>query len=158
MPNPSNQNLGKSQSKNMSENTNINFGKPFVMSKRPNVDVLAFKRRVRSRRDDLRLSQAALGKLCGYSQSNIAWIEDEKKDGPLDPRIQAEDLAEHLRTTPEWLLFGTGTRETAIPPMSPEELARNYGRLPLAEQEAITLQIQEFLTNRPRRKQREAAT
>lgn len=105
------------------------------------IDPVDFGRRVRERREELGLGQTALGKLSGQSQSNIAWLESGKSK---DPRLQAQDLAEGLRTTYEWLAFGTGLRETAPAPMTPEDVAGYYKKLPPAQREAISEQILKF--------------
>lgn len=94
-----------------------------------------FGRRVRELREELRWSQGKLGKASGFSQSNIGWIEQGKGK---DPQKQALKLADALGSTPEWLLHGTGDRQTGIRPLSSDELASLYSGLPLLVQMEIT--------------------
>jgi transcriptional regulator with XRE-family HTH domain len=97
------------------------------------IDAVDFGRRLKERRVELGLSQpklakmAKLAKMRGFSQSNIAWLE---KGIAKDPRTQAEDLAGLLRTTAEWLLWETGTREVGPPIMSDGEFMDGYNLLP----------------------------
>lgn len=115
------------------------------------IDPIEFGRRVKEKRVELGLSQETLGKLSDYSQSNIQWAESGKQK---DPRIQAQDLAEPLRTTAEWLLHGTGTRDLAPPPLTAEEIFQQWNKLSLEAREAITARVADDLT--ARRKKRPA--
>jgi phage repressor protein C with HTH and peptisase S24 domain len=68
--------------------------------------------RLKARRDELGLSQDALGKLVGLTQQTIQAIEDGKT---LQPR-KIDALADALRTTPQWLQFGIeGTAQPRTP-------------------------------------------
>lgn len=94
-------------------------------------DSKAFGRRVFERRKELGWSQTRLGKEAGQSQTNIGWIE---KGQPKDPEKQVIKLARALRLHQEWLLKGTGPRETAPVPLSAEE----YAKLPLSLREELS--------------------
>lgn len=91
------------------------------------VDSLDFARRLRERRTELGLSQPKLAAyfktrgMRGYSQQNLVSLE--KGTVIKDTRRQAMDLAAPLRTTAEWLLYGTGQRDTGPLPMTPDEYA-----------------------------------
>lgn len=114
-------------------NTYLKFGTDGAM-KEP-VNPTEFGRRVRELREELRWSQGRLGKAAGFSQSNIGWVEQGKGK---DPKKQALALADALGSTPEWLLYGTGDRQTGIRPLSSEDLAALYNDLPLLVQLEIT--------------------
>jgi transcriptional regulator with XRE-family HTH domain len=58
-------------------------------------DPIKFGGRVRERRVARGLSQARLGKLAGYSQTNIGWIE---KGTMKRPHVSAGALSEALMT------------------------------------------------------------
>jgi transcriptional regulator with XRE-family HTH domain len=140
--------LGDRQPKTMSQITKLKFGNSYDM-KQP-IDPVEFGRRVREKREELGLSQTNLGKLSGYSQSNIGWFESGRAK---DPRIQARDVAEPLRSTEEWLLYGTGTRDTCPPPMTSAEVAQGYEHLTLEERETISALIASgLLRQRKKRK------
>lgn len=147
MPNLYYANFGNLQLKNMSKITNIKFGKPKGM--REVIDPIAFGRRVRERRKKRGLSQSALGEQSGYSQQNVGWFE---KGDIKDPRAQAQDLAGPLQTTVEWLLFGTGLEERAPPPLTGDQVAENYEKLPQAEREVISDQIMKFMSELGRKR------
>jgi transcriptional regulator with XRE-family HTH domain len=141
--------LGKEQPKTLSEITNLNFGTHAGM-KQP-IDPIAFGRRVKEKREGLGLSQQRLGKLSDYSQSNIQWAESGKQK---DPRIQAQDFAEPLRTTVEWLLYGTGVRDVTPPPMTAEDMFEIWNKLSLEAREAMSAQATSDLAARKKSKSR----
>jgi transcriptional regulator with XRE-family HTH domain len=66
-----------------------------------------FGLRVRRRREELGLSQKKLGAESGYSQQNILTIE---KGRMKRPERCAMALANALRTSQGWLLWGEGAR------------------------------------------------
>lgn len=99
------------------------------------VDPKKFGQRVRELRNDLGWNQEKLGELSNFSQSNIGWIELGRGK---DPKKQAIALAEALGSSPEWLLYGTGARQTGVRPLTKEQLAAIYEDLPLSVRMAIT--------------------
>lgn len=103
-------------------------------------DPIAFGNRVRERREALGLSQERLGELSGYSQSNIGWIEG---GGPKRLRGPAAAISEALRTTAEYLLWGTGPVEIGPPIMSEHEVVENYKALSPEDRAAVTALIAE---------------
>ena len=116
------------------------------------IDTKAFGRRVKEKRSELGLSQETLGKASDYSQSNVQWAESGKAK---DPRILAQDFAEPLRTSPEWLLYGTGVRDLAPSPMTAEDIFQSWDSLSLETREAISAQVARDLTEkRKKRKSR----
>ena len=112
------------------------------------LDAMGFAARLRERRKELELSQPKLAAyfkargMRGYSQQNLVSLE--KGTVIKDSRRQAMDLAEPLRTTAEWLLYGTGKRDTGPRPMTPEE----YANLPFD----VQLHLTEMAANQGRRK------
>jgi len=58
--------------------------------------------RLKKRRVELGLTQTALGKMVGLSQSALQGLETGKSDNPRN----IENLAKGLNCTPEWLRFG----------------------------------------------------
>lgn len=68
---------------------------------------MSFNDRVKNRRLELRLSQAALGKLAGVPQSTIGQIEN----GRNKSSTKILELATALQTTPEYLLYGDETKK-----------------------------------------------
>lgn len=94
-----------------------------------------FGRRVAELRKEFRLSQERLGVLANFSQSNIGWIEQGRGK---DPKKQALALADALGSSPEWLLYGTGARQTGVRPLTKEQLLAVYDDLPLSVRLAIT--------------------
>ena len=112
------------------------------------LDAMGFAARLRERRKELELSQPKLAAyfkargMRGYSQQNLVSLE--KGTVIKDSRRQAMDLAEPLRTTAEWLLYGTGKRDTSPRPMTPEE----YANLPFD----VKLHLTEMAANQGRRK------
>lgn len=99
------------------------------------IDSEAFGRRVRELREEFGWSQGRLGTASGFSQSNIGWIEQGKGK---DPQKQAIRLADALGSSPEWLLYGTGARQTGLRPLTKEQLSAIYEELPLSVQMFIT--------------------
>lgn len=66
---------------------------------------LTIGQRIRQRRKELRLTQHALGQLCGdWGQSRIRNYEAGERIR-LDPRT-LQKLADALQVTPEWLQWG----------------------------------------------------
>lgn len=128
--------LGGDQPKTMWRTTDQKLGSLHNMEQP--IDLVGFATRLKEKREEVGLSQTALGKLSGYSQTNIGWLESGDCQ---DPRTQAQDVAKHLRTTADWLLYGTGVRDTVPPPMTPEELAHDYADFPLAAKDAVTAYI-----------------
>ena len=102
------------------------------------IDPIAFGRRVREKREELGLSQSALGKMSGFSQTNVGWIESGESK---DPRKQVLKLTEPLRTSSDWLLYGSGERDVAAPPFTADEIAESYEKFPLEDREAISAQV-----------------
>ncbi|HEX7881935.1 MAG TPA: helix-turn-helix transcriptional regulator [Afipia sp.] len=139
--------LGKNQPKTLWTTTYRNFGSPEGM-KEP-VDPLEFGRRVRELREEFGWSQTKLGKAAGFSQSNIGWIES---GSGKDPKKQALALADALGSSPEWLLHGTGARQTGIRPLTKEQITAVYEDLPLAVQMVITNAIKAGSTGKSKKK------
>jgi transcriptional regulator with XRE-family HTH domain len=99
------------------------------------VDPLAFGARVRKRREELGLGQAALGEKVGLSQQQVGWIEAGK---PKRPNRWAADLADALWTTREWLCWQRGPKEAGPTVLSAEEFANLYRSLPREERQRLT--------------------
>lgn len=133
----------------MCEITKLKFGKSLGM-KQP-IDSKAFGRRVKEKRTELGISQESLGKASGYSQSNVQWAES---GNAKDPRILAQDFAEPLRTSAEWLLYETGVRDIIGPPMTAEEIFESWDSLSLEAREAISAHVAKDLAGK--RKKRKA--
>lgn len=140
-------NLGHLQPKTLCMNTYLKFGTDKCM--REPINPADFGRRVRELREELRWSQGRLGKASGFSQSNIGWIEQGKGK---DPKKQALALADALGSTPEWLLYGTGDRQTGVRPLSSDELAAIYNDLPLMVQIEITEAIRARASAPPKKR------
>jgi transcriptional regulator with XRE-family HTH domain len=119
-------NLGQLQPKNLCKQSYGKFGSVLGM-KAHSIDPALFGKRVRERRDELGWSQGRLAKESGQSQSNVGWIE---LGNAKDPEKQALKLARALHLHVDWLLYGTGPRETARPLPSPKEIAALYAELP----------------------------
>jgi transcriptional regulator with XRE-family HTH domain len=117
---------------------------------RQEIDPKEFGRRVKERRQELKMSQSALAEKSGQSQSNIGWIE---QGNAKKPSKQALDLVEPLRTSVEWLLYGTGERETGLRLMTDQEIVEIYRGLALEERERVSETFSKFLKeNKKRRK------
>lgn len=116
-------NLGKLQPKNMLGTTYQDFGKFHDMEHAPSRD---FGRRIRERREELRLSQPDLARESGYSQSNISHFELGRLKRP---ERAAAALAKALFTTADWLLYGKGPRGTLPPVMTAGELVDTWPAL-----------------------------
>ena len=119
-------NLGQLQPKNLCKQTHVKLG-TYEGMRAPMIDPAAFGRRVRERRDELGWSQGRLAKESGQSQSNVGWIE---LGNAKDPEKQALKLARALHLHVDWLLYGTGPRETARPLPSPKDFAALYAEMP----------------------------
>jgi len=117
-------NLGQLQPKNLCKQTYAKLG---TLGRMRGIDPTAFGRRVRDRREELGWSQGRLAAESGQSQSNVGWIE---LGNAKDPEKQALKLARALHLHVDWLLHGTGPRETARPLPSPKEFAALYAELP----------------------------
>jgi len=94
-----------------------------------------FGNRVRDLRIARGFSQAKLAAIAGYSQTNIGWIEQGKAK---KPHVQVIALAEALRTTQEWLLWGTGRRDVGPLILSPDEIVKNYETMNVEQRAAAT--------------------
>lgn len=140
--------LGQKQPKTLWGTTYRNFGN-FGGMREP-IDPKKFGERVKELRTELGMSQAGLGKASGFSQSNIGWIE---AGSGKDPKKQALALADALGSSPEWLLHGTGVRQTGIRPLTKEQLSAIYDNLPLSVRMAITETVK---TGEPSAKKRAA--
>jgi transcriptional regulator with XRE-family HTH domain len=129
--------LGYRQPKNMSRTPNLDFGRLGTMKE---VDPIEYGERVRERRIARKLSQARLGKLSGYSQTNIGWIEQGRMKRP---RGSAEALSEALCSPKEYLLWGTGPKEMGPIILSEAEIQENYSALSPQDRAAISAAILE---------------
>jgi transcriptional regulator with XRE-family HTH domain len=126
--------LGRNQPKNLWATTKLKFGSVYSMD-RQEIDPKEFGRRVRERRVELGMSQPGLAEKSGQSQSNISWIE---KGNAKKPKQQALDLVEPLRTSVDWLLYGSGPKETGLRPLSEEEMLEIYRGLALEQREQVS--------------------
>ncbi|SRR5258708_8216595 len=129
--------LGHLQPKNLCRTANLDFGSLEPMKE---ANPIAFGNRVRERRNAHGMSQTRLADLSGYSQTNIGWVEKGKAKRP---HIQAEALAQALRTPTEYLLWGTGPKEIGPPIMNDDELRESYNILSPEDRAAITAAISE---------------
>jgi transcriptional regulator with XRE-family HTH domain len=111
------------------------------------IDPKSFGRRIRERREELVWSQSRLAEESGYSQSNIGWIEQGKSK---DPRKQAISLAEALRSTPAWLLHGTGPRETGPKILTTEQLQAIYDAMSVEAKAAVTATVEKYQARKKR--------
>jgi transcriptional regulator with XRE-family HTH domain len=110
------------QPKNLWGTANRDFGSISPMD-RQEIDPIEFGKRVRARRIELGLSQAELAKSSRQSQSNIGWIEQGKAKKPAK---QVLPLVEALRTSTDWLLYGSGEKETGLRLLADHEVAEIY--------------------------------
>lgn len=117
---------------------------------KPAINPEEFGRRVRLRREELGLSQTKLGEWAGHSQTNIGWIEQGKAK---DPRKQVISLADALSTTPDWLLYEKGPKETGLRVLSPEQFTKIYEKLPIEVRRTLSEAIKEFTEPPASRKQ-----
>jgi transcriptional regulator with XRE-family HTH domain len=141
--------LGELQPKNLLGITNQKFGNVYSMD-RQEIDPKEFGRRVRERRIELGMSQTALAEKSDQSQSNIGWIEQGKAK---KPKQQAIDLVEPLRTSAEWLLYGTGQKETGLRPLSDEEMLEIYRAMGFEQRAEVSETFSKFMKeNKNRRK------
>lgn len=114
------------------------------------VDPIQFGIRVRERREARGWSQGRLGKESRQSQTNIGWIEKGRVKRP-DRAVLA--LADALLTPAEYLLWGTGPKQSGPFIMAPDELAENYNVLPLKDQadiSALTAERVEAVKEKPK--------
>lgn len=140
-------NLGHLQPKTLCMNTYLKFGNTGGM--REPVNPADFGRRVRELREELGWSQGKLGKLSGFSQSNIGWVEQGKGK---DPKKQALAIADALGSTPDWLLYGTGDRQTGVRPLSGEDLLALYNDMPLLAQLEFSEAIKARSSPKPKKR------
>lgn len=97
-----------------------------------------FGSRLLSRRKELKLSQAALGKLVKVAHVTISqWERDETH--PVGKRLFS--LSQALQCSPTWLLFGDEDKQPTDPVPQPQglrddqlELLKLYDALPESEQ------------------------
>lgn len=108
------------------------------------IDPKAFGRRVRERRQELKWGQAKLGDECGYSQTNIGWIEQGKSK---DPRKQVLKLAEALQTTPDWLLYEKGQKEAGPRMLTAEQFKQIYDALPGEIKKLLSAMVEEHMAS-----------
>lgn len=142
-------NLGGLQPKNLWGTTNREFGNVSNMD-RQEIDPIEFGRRVRERRTELGMSQAALAEKSDQSQSNIGWIEQGRAK---KPKQQALDLVEPLRTSVDWLLYGTGEKETGLRLLSDTEILEIYRSLGLEQRVSVSETFSKLMKdNKKRRK------
>lgn len=127
-------NLGGLQPKNLWGPNNRNFGSILPMS-RQEIDPIEFGQRVRARRVELGMSQAELAEKSGQSQSNIGWIEQGKAKKPAK---QVLPLVDALRTSTDWLLYGTGEKETGLRLLSDHEIVQIYRELGFEQQAEVS--------------------
>lgn len=124
-------------------------------------DMPSLPSRLRARRSQLNLSQAAVAKHCGVTTSAYQQWEDDGPKGTTPRRNKRHLLAEILQTSEEWLEFGEvlqspksdalGTRQNAS---SPEEskLLEIYRQLSREGRAAILGAITErFFREHPER-------
>ncbi len=72
------------------------------------------------------MSQGQLGEKAGYSQPNIGWLES---GSAKRPQRAASDLADHLQTTRDWLLFGDGQKHVGPSYLPTHVIAEKYDAL-----------------------------
>ena len=101
-------------------------------------DPIKYGRRVRERRKGLGLSQTTLGKLSGFSQTHIGWIESGRMKSP---HFTVDAISEALRAPKEWLFWGTGPKTIGPAIMSDEELQQNYNTLSPEDRAEISASI-----------------
>lgn len=111
-----------------------------------------FGSRLLRRRKELKLSQAALGKLASVAHVTISqWERDETQ--PAGKRLFA--LSKALQCDPTWLLFGDSDKlptEALLPQqveLSPQhqELIELFDSLPASEQEAQLRELRARVEN-----------
>ncbi len=112
-------------------------------------DSVAFGLRVKQRRKDLGMSQERLAKLSGQSQSNIGYIEQGKAG---KPHRLAPELAPHLRTTTEWLLWEQGPKHIGPIYLPTEVLAEKYEALTPDRKAEISEAVVNTQQNKKRKK------
>lgn len=113
-------------------------------------DSVAFGLRVRQRRKDLGMSQERLAKLSGQSQSNIGYIEQGNAG---KPHRLAPELAPHLQTSVDWLLWEQGPKQVGPYYLPTDVLVQKYDALP-PDRKA---EISEAIENTPQNKKRKKA-
>jgi transcriptional regulator with XRE-family HTH domain len=99
---------------------------------RQEIDPKEFGRRVKERRQELKMSQAALAEKSGQSQSNIGWIEQGNAKKPSKR---------------------AGERETGLRLMTDQEIVEIYRGLALEERERVSETFSKLLKdNKKKRK------
>lgn len=142
-------NLGGTQPKNLWGTAYREFGNVSNMD-RQEIDPKEFGRRVRERRKELGMSQVELAEKSDQSQSNIGWIE---QGNAKKPKQQALDLVEPLRTSVDWLLYGTGEKETGLRLLSDSEVLEIYRSLALEQRVHVSETFSKLMKdNKKRRK------
>ena len=139
--------FGYRQPKNTCRVTsNQNFD---IFGRMREIDSVKFGRRVRERRVELGLSQIALGRLSGHSQSNIGWIE-----GGSVKKAQraAYELAGPLQTTAEWLLWELGPKQLGPRHFTTAQMAEKYDEMPPELKSEITQAIEKLEKSNLRKK------
>ena len=115
-----------------------------------------FGARLLKRRKELKLSQAALGKLVKVAHVTISqWERDETQ--PAGKRLFA--LSKGLQCTPTWLLFGDQDQTPGEPTSEPSyELSETqkllldlFEELPESDQEGFLNELQARVENNNRR-------
>lgn len=104
------------------------------------METQSFGSRLLARRKQLKLSQAALGKLVKVAHVTISqWERDETQ--PAGKRLFS--LSEALQCSPTWLLFGDDDKQPSAPVPKPKELREDqkellklFDALPESEQKA----------------------
>lgn len=112
------------------------------------IDPKEFGKRVRERRNELGLSQGALGKMVRLSQSNVGWIEEGR---PKRPERGATELAEALQTTREWLLWKEGPKHVGPAYLPTALIAEKYDRLSPEMKAEISEQLEKAEKRKARR-------
>jgi len=115
-----------------------------------------FGERLLKRRKELKLSQAALGKMAKVAHVTISqWERNETQ--PTGKRMFA--LSSALQCTPAWLLFGDEEHVPQIPVISPpqqeltpiqKELLELFDALPSSEQQAQIAELRARVENNER--------
>ena len=104
------------------------------------IDATSFADRVRARREELGMSQKALGKAIGYSQQQVTWLEKGLMKRP--ERAATPVLAKALNTTVDWLLYAEGPKDAGPRFLPTQVLAEKYDRLSANEKAEITQLIE----------------
>lgn len=87
-------------------------------SKDGRIAYMKMNERIRTRRKELKLTQAVLGKLVGVNRVTVTGWESGDY-APGGSNLQA--LAAALKCNPQWLIDGVGDPESDAPPMRPTD-------------------------------------